>query len=96
MITNMMIMTPQDTPGQITSRKVGQSHFLTATDTGNECQSQACPAPLDSTPHERAISRANADKHQAYQATSAEAELLFMQFKCLIGPLERHPAMPER
>jgi hypothetical protein len=33
MITNRMIMTPPDTPGQITSRKVGQSHFLMATDT---------------------------------------------------------------
>jgi len=32
MITKMMIMTPQDTPGQIASRKVGQSHFFMATD----------------------------------------------------------------
>jgi hypothetical protein len=33
MITNMMITTPQDTPRRIASRKMGQSHFFTATDT---------------------------------------------------------------
>lgn len=32
MITKMMIMTPQDTPGQIASRKVGQSHLNLAVD----------------------------------------------------------------
>jgi hypothetical protein len=31
MITNMMIKTPQDTPGKL-SRKVSQSHFLMAMD----------------------------------------------------------------
>jgi len=30
MITNLMITTPQDTPGQIASRKVGQSQILMA------------------------------------------------------------------
>ena len=32
MITNMMIKTPRGHAGQITSRKVSQSHFLMATD----------------------------------------------------------------
>jgi hypothetical protein len=32
MITNIMITPLRDTPGKITSRKVGQSHFLMATD----------------------------------------------------------------
>jgi hypothetical protein len=33
MITNMMITTPRDTPGKITSRKVGQSHRNLTIDT---------------------------------------------------------------
>jgi hypothetical protein len=32
MITNLMITMPQDTPGQIASRKVGQSHLNLAVD----------------------------------------------------------------
>jgi hypothetical protein len=32
MITNLMITAPLDTPGQITSRKVGQSHRNLAVD----------------------------------------------------------------
>jgi len=46
MITNLMIMTPRDTPGDIASRKVGQSHFFMATDNTGEALLASGREPL--------------------------------------------------
>jgi len=44
MITKLVITTPQDTPGQTASRKVGQSHVNLAVDNGGHYLQQDDPA----------------------------------------------------